>query len=282
MKPMNYASVEVGGLPTYIDDPAYTFEQKMDGTRAIIRIDRKGMTAYGRHGGELKHTAATQHLSSIYASLSTVPVAEGEAVFLDGEIMIENGMFHVFDMPSMLMGSVRVTVNDPYWKRRQELSEVMETVVGPKVNVVGSYGDPMDKAQLVQTVRDWGAEGVMVKDWNAAYTPGGRASHSFKAKFIKTVDVVVTHVQREVNGAGVVKTGSITFAAYHEGELRKLGSCSAIGKPLVEAGDVIEVAYLAWTPGGGLREPRMAAPRQDKNPEDCLWDQLEPYSKRAV
>lgn len=277
MKPMAFETVEVSGLPKFEDDPGYVFEQKMDGTRAVIRVSCTGMEALSRSGNALKHTAATQHLPAIYQALSTIPVSHEEVVYLDGEIMIEDGMFYVFDAPMVALGSMRVTPEDPYWKRRNVLNNLLPSL-GPTVKLVEQWASAPFKRQLVEGVREQGGEGIMVKDMNAPYAMGKRVRHSFKAKFVKSVDVVVTGLHRPDD-----KHGNIEFALTgSDAQFHKLGSCSAIGKSDVEPGDVIEVQYLAYTPGGGLREPRMVAVRQDKSPGECTWDQLETYSKRAV
>ena len=56
----------------------------------------------------MKHTAATQHLDRITAGLAGVQdlLDDGDAIQLDGEIMIQTGQFFVFDMPMMRLGNL--------------------------------------------------------------------------------------------------------------------------------------------------------------------------------
>ena len=106
-------------------------------------------------------------------------------------------------------------------------------------------------------------------------------------------------MRRRRNDAGR-EVGSIEFGvmAPFEGEmtvdqqqavtlLRRLpilpvGRCSVIGKPHVEPGDVIEVAYLYRAATGGLIQPRMTRIRHDKSPRECGIDQFVSYSREIV
>lgn len=66
-----------------------------------------------------------------------------------------------------------------------------------------------------------------------------------------------------------------------DGELVPVGSCSAIGRPHVEVGDVIEVAYLYWT-GACAYQPRMVRVRADKEAARCTTGQFLPYSRETI
>ncbi len=122
----------------------------------------------------------------------------------------------------------------------------------------------------------------MAKQLDSLYEPGKRVKHSVKIKFTKTADVVVTRSTRGRNEAGR-ETGAFAFAVQNaKGEMRQMGSCSAIGKPEVKVGDVIELAYLYRAGDGLLVQPRMIKVRADKVPADCTIDQFPTYSKAVL
>lgn len=289
-------------IDAMLDDPQWLIEQKMDGTRAVAVL-RHGLPPVflGRHGGPLKHTAATQHLDRITAGLAGVQdlLDDGDAIQLDGEIMIQTGQFFVFDMPMMrLAGEDAITADDPFILRRLAIETTLIVAPADSDVVRPVPGAADNKRAMFHRCERAGVEGVMFKHADGKYLHGQRSKDVLKVKFVKTADVVVTAVDRRRNDAGR-EVGSIEFGvmAPFEGEmtvdqqqavtlLRRLpilpvGRCSVIGKPHVERGDVIEVAYLYWT-GGTTYQPRMMRIRDDKPVVDCTADQFRPYSREAV
>jgi ATP-dependent DNA ligase len=285
---MAYSEVEISDLDALIENPNIAVEQKVDGTRALVVIqswaDRPPLIQFlHRSGGALKHTAAMQHFDKIAAALAPHFPQEGEAV-IDGEVMIDTGEFVAFDLPYMKVLNMQVMwPEDTYRDRRQLLHSVLIGAERP-LRVAPSAMWSHSKRELIDRVRLSGGEGVMLKALDSPYEPGKRVKHSVKAKFVKTADVVVTASSRGRNEAGR-EIGGFTFGVNTD-EFGKpfvtLGSCSAIGKPEVKVGDVIEVAYLYRPEGGGLVQPRMKRVRTDKAPADCTLDQFPIYSKAVL
>lgn len=281
IKAMLFASMEFDSLQHQIEDDRIVFEQKLDGTRTLMRLVDGTMTAFSRHGVELKHTASTQHLPAIRESLERVMhiLDPGALFWLDGELMHDTGHYYLFDMPYTAQMGVRpgVVPLDPFSHRRVML-ERLTTLLGDRVRIVKQHVGAAAKQSLVNAVVASEGEGVIVKHIDAPYNEGERVKHSLKAKIIRSVDVVVMSVNRPTP-----KSGSIEFGVHTPvGQLIRLGSVSAIGRPNVQPGDVIEVQYLGWIEKGGLREPRMVRQRFDKAPRECLSDQLTAYSKAVV
>lgn len=276
---MVYNEIDVTELGPWVIDDDVVFEQKVDGTRslAVVVTDQNGKSHVrflGRGGQALSHTAAMQHFKKIERALVEQFTKQGECV-LDGEIMIDTGEYVVFDLPYLeVQGTVLVSPENIYRERRQMLSALLSYVSLPVRKIPWAQGEEA-KMTLFKRVAENGGEGVMAKRLDSPYQPGRRVSHSVKVKFIKTADVVVMEVNRPDP-----QHGSISFGVYVDGELKPLSGCSAIGKPYVERGDVIEVAYLAYT--GGLVQPRMLQVRTDKKPEDCVIEQLPAYSKEVL
>lgn len=282
---MNYSEVEMTSVDKAIADPAVAMEQKVDGTRCMVVVHRdvNGLTFrfLGRGGKKLTHAAAMLHFSTIRDALVNEFPHFGETV-LDGEILFDQGRYVIFDLPYMeVEGRVLVGPEQPYRHRMQMLSALTHSLNGGAVSQVRTEWTEAGKRSLYESVMSSGGEGVMLKHLESPYAPGQRVKHSVKVKFVKTADVIVTKSTRGRNEAGR-EIGAFTFAVYdHGGRLRTIGSCSAIGKPHVEVGDVIEVAYLSYF-GQALIQPRMRKVRTDKAPEDCTLDQLVLSSKAVV
>lgn len=289
MRAMTFKEIEVSTIEQYIESDEHAIEQKVDGTRCMVKVvvhpgaGSTEMHFLARNGAPLKHTAATQHLDSIEGALQPHFTRPG-IYFLDGEVMIDTGEFIAFDLPSVeIEGRMVVRPEMPYWERRQSLSALLHGVERP-VRTLAMHTTPKAKREVFEMVKSQGGEGVMVKHLGGLYEEGKRVKHSVKVKFIKTADVVVTKVVRDRNEAGR-EIGNITFGVYDEvGEFFTVGRCSVIGKPEVKAGDVIEVAYLYRGPGakGGLVQPRMLTVREDKRDIECTVHQFPTYSKAVL
>lgn len=281
--PMKFGTVEVLAVENLLASEDWVAQQKMDGTfgRAVLRHGEDPLMT--RDGSvPLKHTAATQHLPGIWDALKhmqgrlTVP---GDMIVLEGEIMLHTGEYRVFEMIHARWHGVQfVTADDPWWRRSFALDSMQTLLVPPLVTIIQTARSAASKRALLDGCRDGGKEGVVFKRRDHGYQPGSRTKDVLKFKFVKTADVVVTEVNRPDP-----KHGSFSFGVYHDGVLIPLGSCSAIGKPLAEVGDVIEVAYLFRDPtGGGLVQPRMTRVRTDKPAEECGFDQFQTYTRDAV
>ena len=310
MKPMKYLSVGSAEiLHELLDSPQWSVEQKMDGTRgwALLRGDEPAVMTVGvTLDGQpmpLKHTAATQHLRRIFTQgvyALHERLMPGESLILDGEIMIDTGEFRVFDVPLLSTRNGANCSPDTPQQKRRELLEQLATGFGSAASLVPQAIGGFDKRWMLTNCRRNNVEGVVFKHLDAPYrTDGKRTDRVLKYKFVKTADVIVIRESRSRNSEGR-EVGSIEFGvmAPFEGEmtvdqqqavtlLRRLpilpvGRCSVIGKPHVEPGDVIEVAYLYRAATGGLIQPRMTRIRHDKSPRECGIDQFVSYSREIV
>ena len=75
----------------------------------------------------------------------------------------------------------------------------------------------------------------------------------------------------------------MVLGVYQGKLLMEIGACPAIGNGEPPVGAVIEVEYLYLTDANRLYQPRMFRLREDKQPEQCKWQQLEgPQINREV
>lgn len=274
-------------IESLMADDRFAVEQKMDGTRVLVEISPEGLQGFSqRNGGVLKHTAATQHLDRLSAALEPLVTfcrLSDSRVVLDGELLTGPGTYHVFDLPVWEVGGDGILAERTYEQRRVALHGILQPLImSDVVHLVKTATTFEEKWGLYNSVKEAGAEGVMIKDLQATYEPGKRVSHSVKVKHAKEADVIALHVTRGRNEAGR-EVGSCTFGVYDdEGEQVQLGSCSLIGKPVVVAGDVIEVRYLFRQEGGALVQPRLMRLRYDKEPTECTFAQFPAYSREVI
>lgn len=289
-------------LETAAADPVVAFEQKLDGTRCMILVDSSGNgpQIVQRNGAPLKHSASLPTAAKVLASLPDTRqlgprFGSGYRFILDGELMWSEGCFVAFDLPSITApGNTLfspVTPQVPFGLRRSRLEHLHEWMLrDSEVRLVAHERTEAGKRELVTRIQDMNGEGVLVKRVDAPYSIGTRVSHSLKVKFTKTCDVIVTSYEFGRNAEGN-QAGSIGFGVLHDNVpgfdatlgFAMQGSCSAIGRPAVKLGDVIEVEYLAFQGdpkrGGGIREPRMVRVREDKTPADCRMGQFREHSR---
>ena len=284
MKGMLYTEIDPSEIGRYIDDDRWVMEQKLDGTRVIAQVTQHGARFLQRGGVVLKHSAATQHLHTIEPELVALAKAlDVKGMTLDGELLTQPGTYHLFDVVHLvtMRHYEAIVPNMPQVVRRAMLTVLGKQLTGERVSVIRQAMTTFEKQEMWEAANRAGIEGVMLKRHDAPYEPGARVMHGLKVKLVKSADVVVTGVNRGRTAQGR-ETGNITFGVFTPlGSFEQIGRCSVIGKPHVEPGDVIEVAYLYWT-GGTTYQPRMVRVREDKRPEDCQMSQFPAYSRELV
>lgn len=274
---MLYESAEITDLPELAADALIAVEQKCDGVRLLAEVTQDGVKFCGAGGGPVRFAAAAQHFPALTAALSLI-TPHDMAVTLDGELMIEDGAYVVFDLPYLRIAGAVLSRPDhtPLRERRALLEMLADSEWAPGFRLVAHAVTAEEKIKLVARVgEELRGEGFMLKRLDSPYQPGVRVAHSRKCKFVWTADVIVVSWSR---GAG---TGSARLAVYDAaGELVVVGGCSLIGKPEVEVGCVIEVAFAHFREA--MIQPRMLRRREDKDPAACTTLQFLAYSKEVV
>jgi len=130
--------------------------------------------------------------------------------------------------------------------------------------------DPADKHEIFNTLRQTGAEGVVIKHLDAAFQPGRPASggSQLKYKFVETASFIIAganvgkrSVALELIANGVrVPAGNVTIPPNHE---------------VPAEGAVVEIRYLyAYRESGSIYQPVCLGPRDDIPVEECTTGQL--------
>lgn len=241
----------------------WVMQQKFDGTRALIDLETLQVTQ--RNGKPLKHTAATQHIPAILQDLSDIGVSGSANIVLDGELMIDTGIYYVFDV-------VRTSSPGDTLETRLE-SGLEQLPAGRVVRPVRTVRTLESKRALVAACAD--REGVVAKRLDGRYEPGVRVDHVRKFKNVQTADLVVTRLSASPLSA---RLGAHT----EQGDLVSIGSASMIGKdPAIREGDVVEVSFLYWT-GTSIVQPRIVRRREDKAGSECALAQFRTYSREEA
>lgn len=244
----------------YINDDDYWFEQKLDGIRLIVEVD-DGKVYQWKRSGTLAGFPAVKRAFS---------VLPGHWRF-DGEFLDEQ--FHVFDLPE----SPATDFADTYEVRRHVLEEFhKQWGPPPVVQIVKCARTPSEKQDLFDRLQAAGAEGVMVKKFDAPYRAGLRTQFTMKMKFWRSCEVVVVEV-------GIDGKENLEFALFDDaGKLHKVGKASTIGKPKAQPGEILEVKYLYAGAGNRLVQPEILRIRDDKQLDECTFEQLVHVNKSVV
>lgn len=305
VKPQTYEWIDgrdEAAVTKLLTSDRWVAEQKLDGMRCLVRI---GGPAYApevelpdseirffSHGGRaLVQSAAAQHFRALRDELRTFG-RTGEVV-LDGELLTDRGELWVFDIPFTADASTGITFIDrhtPFRDRRAalvQLGELLEEHGLKRVRVVPQAVGTQSKADLLQVVRDSASEGVCFKDLDAKYDwTGERVKTVLKLKVKRTVDCIVKarNVGEGPNVRGeITPTKNAHLMVYGPGGEVPLGSCTMIGKPDAQPGDVVEVEYLSWKgEGGHLVQPNLLRIRDDKLPMECHVGQLIPSNRDVL
>ncbi|BCG57647.1 ATP-dependent DNA ligase [Paenibacillus sp. URB8-2] len=184
------------------------------------------------------------------------------------------------------------TMDRPFSERRSLLEEML--LPHPHVQAVPSYSD---SAALLAAVREKGLEGIVCKDVNGVYTPGGKDKRWLKCKIISDLNAVaggVTFRDGTVNALllglygddgrlhyiGHAGTGKMKVKDWQE--LTVLSQSLAVnympfasipqrvkGAFWIRPELVFKIHFLEWNESGTLRHPSIQA-RLDLSPSECL------------
>jgi ATP-dependent DNA ligase len=219
IKPMKMTDVPVTTAEQYITDPSWVMEQKMDGARALVSWSlSEGFTWQASGGGPLKFAAAVQHFEVIEAELIRVFGRAGVVdVVLDAELIVEDAELRVFDVVRAVDMAGRVFVGpDSVTAYRLGVRDGLIPdnlrVMLDHVKIVRTAWIEKDKRSMWEDINAAGVEGAMVKELGGVYEPGVRTKSVLKLKLVKTVDAIVTAVDRKFDHKGMVTHGSADLA----------------------------------------------------------------------
>lgn len=204
----------------------------------------------------------------------------------------------------------RSLLNEPLRERKA----LLDRLFVPTDNITVSPWIPDEGTALFRAARERGMEGIVAKDGRSRYQPGKRSRDWLKVKTTETADVVIAG-WTPGEGSRSKGFGSLLVGAYEDGGLRFVGAVGTgftdayvqalraaldditiddnpfnsdpttdkvrWGKPIrdphwVEPCLVASVEFRELTSAGRMRAPSFKGLRSDKDPEDCLFEDLVP------
>lgn len=216
MKPMKLTDVGTDVEP-YLVDPEWVMQQKHDGARMLAVYQLGELTFLNGSGGLMSFSAAKLKLPELekhmIRDLQALEVAN--ATF-DGELLIEEGVYHIFDVISLRWDTARFTTDaaresegwailgHEHWKWRDAvLRSTLASLEGSLVRFAVTARTEAEKRELWAAINEAAVEGAVSKHVGSFWVEGTRTTQWVKHKLVKAADVVVTAVQRTFKADGV-------------------------------------------------------------------------------
>jgi len=181
----------------------------------------------------------------------------------DGEQVGEH--LYVFDLLEVEGENLRSKSFQARYERLLAVLAGMQNAV-PSVKLLRAAHTEAQKQDLLDQIRDSRREGLVYKSLQAPYDIG-RSDASLKYKLVESSTCVVLkqNAQRSVqiglrnpNGS-MLPLGNVTIPA---------------NAAIPELGDLIEVEYLYFNPGGAFEQPVYLGKRNDILPEEAVLSQV--------
>lgn len=239
-------------LPRLLGDTRHVLQEKHDGRRLLVRRHEGMVIGINRRGLEV---ALPEPIAAAARALPVDCLIDGEAM---GDVL------HAFDLLEIKGIDLR---ERGYLYRFAGLLRML----GPDdaIRPVSTVTEPDDKQSLYRTLLMTGAEGVVFKNQDAAYTPGRPASGGpqLKFKFVASASFIVAAVNRK---------RSVALALLDEGREVPAGNVTIPpNHDIPSIGAVVEARYLyAYRESGHIYQPVYLGCRDDIPAEDCTVSQL--------
>jgi bifunctional non-homologous end joining protein LigD len=279
------------------DDPAWIFEVKWDGYRALAEVQDGQVNLYTRN--QISLNKKFPAIAEALQKLGVDAVLDGEIVVVDDEgkadfQMLQNYqksgrgylIYYVFDL---LFVNGHDLTGLPLFKRK----ELLKKLLPADKNLRFSDHVPKEGVLFFRVVRDKGLEGIVAKHAQSPYRMGKRSRQWLKIKTQLTQEGVIAGFTEPKGGRKYF--GSLVLGAYEEDELIYIGhSGGGFGaenlrsiyeklQPLVQDKCpfktippsntpvtwvkpqlVCEVTFAGWTEEGLMRQPVFSRLREDK------------------
>jgi bifunctional non-homologous end joining protein LigD len=235
--------------------PQWFMQEKMDGERRLVKIDRGVVTAYNRSGALVPF-----HQQLVGEIIKRFIGHDNRVYILDCELV--GDFLHVFDVTDET-GILQMMT---FEQRLQQIPLDTQETPSSRVLRVRVAKNTLDKRNLLEEVRKRGGEGVVFKKSDSAYRPGrpNSGGNQLKYKLYETAVVAVSAVnaQRSVemkmykgSGKDMQIVGNVTIPQ---------------NASIPDVDDLIEVRYLYACRGGSLFQPVFLRRRTDVSFSDSM------------
>jgi bifunctional non-homologous end joining protein LigD len=241
-------------ISALLRDDRWCLQEKFDGRRMMIRKIGGTVTSINRRGLVI---AIPEPIERSSLEIPFDFLIDGEAV---GDVL------HVFDLLEFRGNDLRPT---PY---RDRLARLVRWITpGDGIQTVRTTTDTGGKQSMLHSLRMDGREGTVLKDLNAAFSPGRPASggSQLKFKFVETASFIVGNIHPKKRSVGLelidgngnlASAGNVTIPSNHD---------------IPISGAVLEVRYLyAFEESGSVYQPVYLGVRDDINRSECITSQL--------
>lgn len=253
-------------LAKFLADDSVVAQQKIDGERVLVHVGDE-LLVTNREGQKKDVALAT------FAGLEYLP----RGTILDGELL--GSEYWLFDVLAFAGDDVKTR---GYLERFEILDGEVEPALSGDIRVLPVAVGKKQKQKLHDKLRAANAEGLILKDREAPYSPGARNAAMRKFKFTKSADVVIlenagnAYLMAVYDGRKLFEVGKV-FAGTTNASRKALDAALARGeKP------VCEVKYLYATDDHQLFQPVFVGARTDKLAKDCLRAQLVTTSRKVI
>ena len=243
-------------------DPAYAVQQKFDGKRILLHIEKNSVTAHNRDGlmcGISKDILTEARRFSALAPL-----------MFDAEWIREIKSLYVFDLLELEGTNLRpATFID-------RIAHLTRTFNGEDTSVIHQARTEVEedgKVELVSKIWELNLEGITLKRLDSPYVLT-RAKNQYKHK--RTHDASFLVIRRN-------EKASVDLALYDDNErLIEVGSVKIRNSTFnhIKEGMIVDVRYMYAFPSHQIYQPRMLKIRgggggdDDLQPKNCLLSQL--------
>jgi len=237
-------------------DPNYAVQQKFDGKRIILHIERASVTAYNRSGlvcSVSPNILAEARRFSIIAPLT-----------FDSEWISATKSLHAFDILDIDGTDIR---DWQFTDRITQLHATIKAAQTQSIHAARTEFSETGKVSLLQEIHARNLEGIALKKIDAPYRVD-RQPDQFKHKFTTVSSFLI--INRNTKE-------SVTIGLFdNKGKLINCGDVKIRSKHFkVKEGMIVDVRYAhAFPQSNQVMHPRMEAIRDDIQPEDCLLSQL--------
>jgi ATP-dependent DNA ligase len=241
-------------------DPTYAVQQKFDGERTLIHVEKHSITAYNRDG--LTSRISKEILSQAQRFAPLAPL------MFDGEWIRQVKSFYSFDLLELEGTNLR---NQKFIDRIGLLRDILQPGATPLIHAARTETEEAGKIALLTQIRDSNLEGIVLKRLAGIYTLR-REPRDYKHKFTHDASFIVLRRNEKASvdlgvyddNHKIIEVGSVKIRnAYFDRNLRD------------GVGTVLEIRYMhAFSDSNQIYQPRMIAIRKAVHPDDCLLSQL--------
>ncbi|MEJ8837718.1 RNA ligase family protein [Ramlibacter sp. AN1133] len=247
-------------LPQLLADPRWGLAEKANGENRMLQRNEQGEIRGANKKG-LWVDIPQEWVQRLHAAATDPFILCGEHV---GEKL------YVFDALQLAGRDIR---HLPFRERYHLMVQVLATWNVPHLVLLQTDFDPAAKARRFEELRAGNREGVVFKLADQPHCDGySDASLKFKFCESSACQVLTVNQKRSV-AIGLVDSAGTTVP---------VGNVTVPPNvPVPQAGDVVEVAYLYYNPGGAFEQPVWCFKRGDMDPSECLLSQVTRFKPEA-